>query len=283
MKRRFIGITAAVTFAAVCGMMTAPVEADFVGIKVENVSNQYLSGAFGDVDGLGFNQYNAAIFELYANFDNVNDNVMNVFGAEFNASHPFFHQTDMSGKSSSLPWKKSVYDFNGSVMDSYVTIGFQYESGAGNPDGPDANTNPDALKVSLDPAFDEEAFLSGNTIDDPDMHPSKGAGWFTTDAGPNNIQGKAGTYPDMKVLLGRFSFTTCGVLELVTLMGKLKMTYKNGAVTSQTGFLQFSIERLVWGGPCVPAPPVLIVTFLVPLLTHSRRRASRIPGIARTS
>jgi hypothetical protein len=248
-------------------ILSAGADAALVGLKLENKSSTYLSGDFGTVDGSGNNQFNAVVFELYANFDSAGDNLLNVFGAQINASHNFAHIDEGDGPTS-LPFKKSVYDEFGQV-DSYVTIGFSYGTGAPNPDGPDANGTPDALKVSVDPSFDEDTFWSGSSIDDPAQDPSKGAGWFSTDAGANNIQGLAGTYGDLKVLIGRFSFTGSQG-DLVSIIGKLKLTYKNGAVTTQTGFLDFSGERLI---PVVPAPGAIALLGLAGLAGRRRRSA----------
>jgi MYXO-CTERM domain-containing protein len=248
-------------------ILSAGASAALVGLKLENKSSTYLSGDFGTVDASGFNQYNAVVFELYANFDNANDNLLNIFGSEINASHNFHHIDEGDGPTS-LPFKKSVYDAFGQV-DSYVTIGFSYGTGAPNPDGPDGGTTADALKVSVDPSFNEDGFWFGNSIDDPAQDPSKGAGWFSTDAGANNIQGKAGTYGDLKVLIARFAFTGSQG-DLVSIIGKLKLTYKNGAVTTQTGFLEFAGEREILA---VPAPGAIALLGLAGLAGRRRRSA----------
>lgn len=248
-------------------ILSAAASAGLVGLKLENVTDLYLSDSVDGDDGSGFNQYNAVIFELYANFDNANDNLLNVFSGEISSSHNFHHADNGDGPTS-LPFNKAFYDGNGQV-DSYVTIGFKYSSGNGNPDGPDVNTTGDALKVSLDPSFNEDGFLFGNSIDDPASDPNKGAGWFSSDPGVNNIQGKAGTYGDLKVLIGRFAFTG-DQGDLVTLLGKIRLTYKNGAVTTQTDFINFSGERAILE---VPAPGAIALLGLAGLAGRRRRSA----------
>jgi hypothetical protein len=255
-------------------ILSAAASAGFTGLKLENMSSTYLGV---DADGSGMSLDNAVVFELYANFDNAADNLLNVFGAQINGSKNFFHQGADTDEQQSLPFKKSVYDAAG-MVDSFVTIGFQYggtsanpaTGNAGQPDGPDAGVGGDPIKVSLDPSFDEVQFLFGSAIDDPANDPTKGAGWFGNPADANNIQGVAGTYADMKVLLGRFSFTgTAG--ELVSLIGKLRLTYKSGATgqTVQTEFLDFAGERVIG----IPAPGALALLGLAGLAGRRRRSA----------
>jgi hypothetical protein len=248
-------------------ILSAAASAGFTGLKLENVTEQYLSSDFNVTDPSGFNQYNAVVFELYANFDNAADNLLNIFGAEIDASHNFYQAEDPIFGPTSLPFAKGAYDAGGQV-DSYVTIGFKYIGGPGNPDGPDAGGTPDPLQVALDPSFNEEGFLFGNTIDDAAQDPAKGAGWFSTNAGANNIQGVAGNYADLKVLIGRFAFTG-DAGELVTLVGSLRLTYKNGAVTTQTGFESFEGSRVIG----IPAPGAIALLGLAGLAGRRRRSA----------
>jgi MYXO-CTERM domain-containing protein len=263
-------------------ILSAAASAGFTGLKLENMSSTYLSADPGTFDGQGFNQYNAAVFELYANFDNAGDNLLNVFGAQINGSKNFYHIGADTDEQQSLPFKKSVYDAAG-MVDSFVTIGFQYggtnanpnTGNPGQPDGPDAGTGGDPIKVSLDPSFDEVQFLFGSSIDDPANDPTKGAGWFGNPADANNIQGVAGNYADGKVLIGRFSFAgdaDFNTSELVSILGKLRITYKSGTTgqTVQTDFLSFAGERVI---PAVPAPGAIALLGLAGLAGRRRRSA----------
>lgn len=244
---------------------TSPARGDFIGLKVENVSTAYLSET---PDGLGFSLYNAVIFELYAKFDDPNDNLLNVFGAEIQASTNFYHQPNGDGNVSSLPWTKSVYDASGSRTDSFVTLGFSYVSGPGNPDGPDAEGAPDPLKVNLEPSFDESGFLFGSIIDDSQGHPAKGAGWYTPDAGVNNIQGKAGLYPGLNVLIARFAFEA-GCPGVTSVGGHCRITYKNGPAVSQSSTVSFYGEAS-W---LCPAPSAAMLLVIFPFMCLRSRRA----------
>jgi hypothetical protein len=203
--------------AALALLSASPALAEFTGFKLENKTWEY--------DGL---DHGFVVFELYANFTSPNDTVVNVFGGEFVANHDFYQPDE-----SSLPSKKSFYDTNG-PWDSFVTIGFLYGGGAGNPDGPDAGITGDTNAATLDPSFFEEGFLFGKKIDDPQSDPTKGAGWFNANPTANNIQGKAGTYEDLKVLLGRFTFELGQGSWVYTMTGKISLTYKpNGIGSSQ--------------------------------------------------
>lgn len=247
-------------------LLASGANAAFVGLDLENKTSTYLSS---EPDGKGFSVKNAAILELYAVFNDPNDNLLNVFHASIQASNDFYHQPDSTGSISSLPWTKAVYDANGSNVDSFVTLGFGYSGTEGNPDGPDAGSAPDPLQVGLDPQFDEDAFLYGSTIDDPAGAAGKGAGWYTLNASAANIQGKAGTYPGMKVLIGRFSFAP-GCVTYTSLSGKLRLTYKNGATTTQTGFFSFSGI----GGWSCPAPSAVALLVALPMARSRRRRSA---------
>jgi hypothetical protein len=249
-------------------ILSAGASAAFTGLKLENVSAQYLSADPNVTDGSGFNLDNAVIFELYANFDNAADNLLNVFGAEIDSSHNFYHAEDPIFGPTTLPFSKPFYDAGGQV-DSYITIGFKYIGGPNsNPDGPDGGAISDPLQVNIDPSFNEEGFLFGNTIDDAEQDPTKGAGWFSTNPTANNIQGLAGTYADLKVLIGRFAFTG-DAGELVSLVGSLRLTYKNGAVTTQTDFVEFEGSRIIG----IPAPGAIALLGLAGLAGRRRRSA----------
>jgi hypothetical protein len=236
----------AVVTAALLSAGTA--HAEFTGFKIENKTAQFDGVANGFI-----------VFELYANFDDADDTLVNAFGAEINASKNFYQPDE-----SSLPSKKTFYDTNG-PFDSFVTIGFLYGGGTGNPDGPDAGTTGDTNAATLDPSFFEDDFLFGSKIDDPAGEPGKGAGWFNANPTVNNIQGKAGTYVDLKVLLARFTFEIGGDF-VFSVGGKLSITYKPNNV----GAAQILNQEFF--GLVFPAPSA-VALFLAAGLTGGRRRA----------
>jgi hypothetical protein len=224
--------------------------AEFTGFKVESKTQEY-----GGLEAGFF------VYEIYANFDNANDTVVNIFGGEIFATENFYQPDE-----SALPSKKSFYDTNG-PWDSFVTIGFQYGGGTGNPDGPDAGTTGDTNAAGLDPSFSEESFLFGNAIDDEEGDPTKGGGWFNTNPTANNIQGKAGTYADLKVLLARFTFVIEGHGCGPTVTGKLSITYKPNNVGSAQVF-----DQAFEYGPLCPGPAAAWLLVACGSLGSGRRR-----------
>jgi hypothetical protein len=237
-----------VAAAALAIVATPTASAEFTGFKLEDKTHEY-----GGVE-TGF-----YVLELYANFDNGNDTVVNVFGGEFFAISNFY-QSD----GASLPSKKPFYDTNG-PFDSFVTIGFSYGGTAGNPDGPDMGDTGDNNATVLDPSFvaAEEGFLFGDTLDDPE--PSKGVGWFNSNPTANNIQGKAGTYAGLKVLLARFTFDVDNHHN-ACLNGTLSLTYKPNNVGSAQVFDQM-FELCV----IPPTPGALALLALGPFASGRRR------------
>ncbi len=220
-------------------ILSAAASADFKGIKVENVSDNYGGVANGVV-----------VFELYANFDNPNDTLQNVFNANITGSQNFYHAENNDGEFQATPLSLNNYNNNGSELDSFVTIGFKYSGKNGNPGGV---SNP----VALDPSFDDVAFTTGNSI-------GNNAGWFANP--PTSSAAKAGTFGDLKILLGRFAFT--GVTDKASISGSLQLTVKNGGTqTLQTSVIEFFASREV------PAPGALALLGLAGLAGSRRRSA----------
>jgi uncharacterized protein (TIGR03382 family) len=248
MSTRLIGLAT----AAALTLIAPSASADFTGFDVDNKSQEYNSYASGLI-----------VLELYALFDNPNDTLVNVWNVEMFASSDFYHSDE-----SSLPSKKAFYDENG-PFDSFVTIGFSYGGTSGNPDGPDPGATGDNNATVLDPSFFEESFLFGSSIDDPDGIPGKGAGWFNGSPIANNIQGKAGTYADNKVMLGRFAFDLTE--GCVFLAGAMSLTYKPNNV----GWAQIFDHKFVYQVPlseCVPSPGAAAAMLLAGLAGGRRRR-----------
>lgn len=185
---------AAVTAASIASLFTLPgsSHADFVGLQIVDKTEE-----------LGADPTTHFVVELYAVFNEASDKLLAVDNAEIFATAPFVHHaSDRAG--SALPLSKQAYDASGSKLDTFVTVGFQFTGPTGNPDGPDAGTAGDLNPTQVDPAFCMKPFLTDGTIDNCDGLPDgDGAGWFIF-SGPNVIAGVAGTYNDLKVLLGRF-------------------------------------------------------------------------------
>ncbi len=230
-------------------LAAATASADFIGIKMEDVSSKLVGAT---PNALGQSESNTFVFELYANFSNPNDTLQNVFNANINSNHAFYHALNFDGEKQSTPLSKSNYESWGSEVDTFVTIGFDYSGKNGNPGGA---TNP----VTLDPGFNQNAFENGTSM-------GTNAGWFANP--PGSPATKAGTFGDFKILLARFAFFDPGQHYCPAISGSLQLTVKNNGVqTLQTVAIEFFTPL-----HC-PAPPIL-AAFLLPLCFNpSRRRA----------
>lgn len=216
-------------FGVVIAAVTADAAGHLTGFEIVNRAEEY-----------GEDSQYIAIFELYASFDDPTDRLVNVFGAEITTNAPFIH-CENDEIDSPIPLAKAVYDAAGSKKDSFITIDFEYAGGAGNPDGPDANSLGDANSTVPNPEFCVDSFLTGNVIDDcGGPGNSKGAGWLVTNLGPNTIQGFAGNSAELKVLLGRFTLPidVCATLTVKS----IRVTYKSGPATIQTGPTDLAAE-----------------------------------------
>ncbi len=174
---------------ALAGAIFTSASGGFVGLEIVDRTDQ-----------LGGDILNVGAFEVYVQFDHPDDKLLQVFNTVIQASGTFVHLPPRGGEDGAFPLTKQTYDNLGSALDSFVTIGFVYKGTAGNPDGPDSGTNGDLNMVQLTPGFCKDEFLTGDSISTCVGAPT---GWFTP-VSANNIQGRAGTYPDLKILLGRF-------------------------------------------------------------------------------
>jgi hypothetical protein len=141
------------------------------------------------------------VFELYATFSNPADRFVSVYGVNAKGSADFVHIEPANGEHPALPLEKETYLAAGHERDTFVTVGFAYAGGAGNPDGPDAGRLGDFNTATLEPFFCESLFVEGDGIGV--CEGDAGTGWYQV-ATSTSVQGVAGTYPDLKVLLGRF-------------------------------------------------------------------------------
>ncbi len=204
-------------------MIAAAARAAFVGLFVEVVTDDFLS----DVpDGQGFKLNNAKIFELYAKFNNPDDSLFNVFNASISPSLPLYHALNADGEAQSTPLSFDEYSQLGSEVDSFVTIGFDYSGKTGNPGNV---KNP----VTVDPSFKEAAFIAGGSFGD-------NAGWFSNPR--TSSAALAGTYPDLKVLIARFSYIDLPGQDITCsgISGQVQLTVKEaGGTVVQTPRIEF--------------------------------------------
>jgi hypothetical protein len=201
------------------GLLAAgSVHAEFVSLHFENKTAELGGGAQGVV-----------VLELYVKFDNPADRMSSLVGVTASASGNFVH-IDSEDENPSLPLALETYQAAGSELDSFVTIGFAYAGGAGNPDGPDANRTGDLNKTSLDPSFCEALFVEGSEIGE--CSGDDGGGWYYINSA-TSIQGVAGTYSDLEVLLGRFVLPAPGGLATLSISIDQLFYVKNGTTPMQ--------------------------------------------------
>ena len=89
------------------------------------------------------------------------------------------------------------FDNTDGLFDSFVTIGARTQEAAGNPDSGNG--------LSKDPSFSNYSSSTsgfGTLRTGTTSTTDAGPGWFSSD--PNNVMNKAGSYADMKIMLGHF-------------------------------------------------------------------------------
>ena len=89
------------------------------------------------------------------------------------------------------------FDNTDGLFDSFVTIGARTQEAAGNPDS--------GNQMTKDPSFSNYSSSTsgfGTLRTGTTTTTDAGVGWFSSD--PNNVMNKAGSYADMKIMLGHF-------------------------------------------------------------------------------
>ena len=155
------------------------------------------------------------------------------------------------------------FDNTDGLFDSFVTIGGRTQDAAGNPDT--------GNQLAKDPSFaNYSSSTSGfgtlrtgttSTTDD-------GPGWYSAD--PNNQMNKAGSYADLKIMLGHFVVDVTsylGTSTTLTLTFNGNITIKVGGVTQQQPQLANSFNFL----PPIPAPGAIALVGLAGLVSRRRK------------
>ncbi len=188
---------------------------------------------------LGADPASVVVVELYAVFDDPDDVMVATSKTEIMATADFIHHPG-DRENTPLPLPKAVYDASGSMVDSFVTVGFAFGGGDGNPDGPDADRNGDQNLAGWNPDFCLISFLTRGIIDDCGGPANgSGAGWLSPPL-PQSIAGKAGTYPGLEVLLARLSMPILDDCVAVT-VSNIELVYFSPE-TVFSGPLKASIE-----------------------------------------
>ncbi len=168
------------------------------------------------------------------------------------------------------------FDNADGLFDSFVTIGGRTQDVAGNPDT--------GNQLAKDPSFANfSSSTSGfgtcrtgtkSTTDD-------GPGWYSAD--PNNAMNKAGTYADLKIMLGHFvvdvtnylGTTGGGFSNTLTLRFNGNITIKvGGTVQEQPQFASsFNFLQNTGSPPDCPAPGAVALIGVAGLVSRRRRIA----------
>ena len=89
------------------------------------------------------------------------------------------------------------FDNTDGLFDSFVTIGARTQEAAGNPDS--------GNQMTKDPSFSNYSSSTsgfGTLRTGTTSTTDAGVGWYSSD--PNNVMNKAGSYADLKIMLGHF-------------------------------------------------------------------------------
>ncbi len=161
------------------------------------------------------------------------------------------------------------FDNADGLFDSFVTIGGRTQEEAANPDtGNGLSKDPSFANYSSSTSgFGTLRTGTTSTTDD-------GPGWYSAD--PNNAMNKAGSYADLKIMLGHFVVDVTNLLgtgpggaftNTLTLTFNGNITIKVGGVTQQQPQFANSFNFLT----PIPAPGAVALIGLAVLV--SRRRA----------
>ena len=155
------------------------------------------------------------------------------------------------------------FDNTDGLFDSFLTIGGRTQDAAGNPDS--------GNQLAKDPSFANFSsstsgfgtLRTGTTTTTDD-----GPGWYSAD--PNNQMNKAGSYADLKIMLGHFVVDVTsylGTSDTLTLTFNGNITIKVGGVTQQQPEFAASFNFL----PPIPAPGAIALVGLAGLVSRRRK------------
>ena len=221
--------------------------------------------------------------DVFVNCDNAADYIVNVYGQNTSAATKSFVTTVKNGvtnlstatdttttngilfKQGTLTNKGWNPDFDNTdgLVDSFVTIGGRTQDVAGNPDT--------GNQLSKDPSFSNFSSSTsgfGTLRTGTTTTTNAGPGWYAAD--PNNVMNKAGTYADLKIMLGHFVVDVTsyiGTSNTLTLRFNGNITIKVNGTTQQQPNFANSFNFL----PSIPAPGAVALIGLAGVCARRRK------------
>ena len=211
--------------------------------------------------------------DVFVNCDNAADYIVNVYGQNTSAATKSFVSTVkngvanlqtatnttttngvlfMQGATTNKGWNPDFDNADGPV-DSFVTIGGRTQDVAGNPDT--------GNQLAKDPSFSNYSSSTsgfGTLRTGTTSTTNAGPGWYSAD--PNNTMNKAGSYADLKIMLGHFVIDVTSYLGTTTnlqLQFLATYTIKIGGVTQQQ-------NRTTYGSPTQSSSAVPLTFDFIP-------------------
>ena len=234
--------------------------------------------------------------DVFVNCDNAADYIVNVYGQNTSAATKSFVSTVkngvanlqtatnatttngvlfMQGTGTNKGWNPDFDNADG-LVDSFVTIGGRTQDVAGNPDT--------GNQLAKDPSFSNYSSSTsgfGTLRTGTTSTTNAGPGWYSAD--PNNVMNKAGSYADLKIMLGHFvvdvtSFigttTNLQLQFLATYTIKIGGTVQQqnrtspGSPTQTTSSVPLTFDFM----PVVPAPGAVALIGVAGAFFGKRRR-----------
>ena len=235
--------------------------------------------------------------DVFVNCDNAADYIVNVYGQNTSAATKSFVTTVKNGSANSATATNTTtangllfnqgttsnkgwnpdFDNSDGLFDSFVTIGGRTQDVAGNPDT--------GNQLAKDPSFanfNSSTSGFGTLRTGTTTTTNAGPGWYAAD--PNNVMNKAGSYADLKIMLGHFVIdVTSFVGTSTTLQLQFLATYtikvsgvtqqqnrtSPGSPTQTTSSVPLTYDFM----PAVPAPGAVALIGVAGAFFGRRRKA----------
>ena len=218
--------------------------------------------------------------DVFVDCDNAADYIVNFYGVQLKKSFVGVVKNGVSnsatatnanatngvlfnqGTGTNKGWNPD-FDNTDGLFDSFVTIGARTQEAAGNPDSGNG--------LSKDPSFSNYSSSTsgfGTLRTGTTSTTDAGPGWYSGD--PNNVMNKAGSYADLKIMLGHFVVDVTsylGTSTTLTLTFNGNITIKVGGVTQQQPEFAASFNFL----PPIPAPGAIALVGLAGLVSRRRK------------